>query len=55
MTYFRSHWVRLGAVLAVGALTVTACGSSLSKDTAADSKTPVNLKVNFWGDFGSTT
>jgi cellobiose transport system substrate-binding protein len=51
MTFVRSHWVRLGAVVAVGALALTACGSS-SKSSSADTKTPVTLKINFWGDFG---
>jgi cellobiose transport system substrate-binding protein len=52
MTFLRSHWVRLGAVVAVGAVALTACGSDSKTSTTADTKTPVTLKINFWGDFG---
>jgi cellobiose transport system substrate-binding protein len=53
MTKVPSHWVRLGAVVAVGALALTACGDSGSKSgDSSNSSTPVTLKINFWGDFG---
>jgi len=57
MTSSRIRWVRFAAIGAAGALLFAACGGDDEPTTTgsaptSESKEPVTLKINFWGDFG---